>query len=42
MGGNDVPLSSDLLSNVDYVSPNQTELARIVKSVTKDNLTDME
>jgi ribokinase len=39
MGGSDTPLSSDLLKMLDYISPNETELSRIISAVTSDNLT---
>lgn len=30
MGGKDEPLDKDLLANIDVISPNQTELGRIL------------
>ncbi len=32
MGGRDEPLSEELINNIDIISPNQTELGRIVNS----------
>lgn len=42
MGGNDAPLTHELLEHIDYVSPNQTELVRIVKSIKANHLTESE
>jgi hypothetical protein len=33
MGGRDVPLSEELINNIDLISPNETELERIISSV---------
>lgn len=32
MGGNDEPLDKELLASIDVISPNQTELGRILDS----------
>jgi len=30
VGGRDEPISSELLSNIDIISPNETELERVI------------
>lgn len=45
MGGADSPLSSELVQLIDYISPNQTELERLAKSIPNGptcNLTEDE
>lgn len=42
MGGNDVPLDPEMLKMIDYISPNETELVRVINSVKNDNLTESE
>jgi pyridoxal/pyridoxine/pyridoxamine kinase len=32
MGGRDDPLSEELIKNIDIISPNETELERIISS----------
>ena len=36
-GGRDEPLQSDLLANLDYISPNETELLRIDPDIDVSN-----
>ena len=33
MGGRDDPFSEELIKNVDIISPNETELERVISSV---------
>lgn len=40
MGGQDAPLDKELLKNVDIISPNQTELGRILDSGKADIKSD--
>ncbi len=37
-GGRDDPISEDLLLNLDYISPNQTELARLDPTINLDDI----
>ena len=37
-GGSDDPISEDLLLNLDYISPNQTELARLDPTINLDDI----
>jgi hypothetical protein len=36
-GGRDDPIPSELLANLDYVSPNETEVLRIDPDIDVDN-----
>ena len=42
MGGNDSELSSELLGLITYVSPNETELSRVIKCCKENHLTESE
>jgi len=37
-GGRDDPISEDLLKNLDYISPNETELARLDPTINLDDI----
>lgn len=37
MGGRDEPLSEELLSNVDIISPNETEFERVIRKKVQDD-----
>ena len=42
IGGMDTKLSDDLLKNIDIISPNETELDRLITSITKKETCEIE